>query len=94
MATEIPTGNRSADLESSMAGAREGVRSALDRGMERGQQLKDAAFERASHLRDQAMERGRTAMSAIERTIDERPLMVLGGVFAGGLILGLLLNRK
>ena len=94
MATEIPGGNQAREIQESIADAREGIRGAIDRSAERASQLKDAAFERASHFKDAAMTRGRSALSSVERTIEERPLMVLGGVFAGGLILGMLLSRR
>jgi ElaB/YqjD/DUF883 family membrane-anchored ribosome-binding protein len=94
MATEIRGGNTSADMQEAISGAKDGLRTALDTGRERAAQLKDAAFDRASQFKDAAFDRGRTALSSIEQTIEERPLMVLGGVFAGGLILGLLLSRK
>jgi ElaB/YqjD/DUF883 family membrane-anchored ribosome-binding protein len=94
MATQVPTGNQSRDVQETIEGAREGLRHALDRGSERAAHLKDAAFERASHYKDIAMERGRSALSTIERTIDERPFMFMGGVFLGGIVLGFLLSRR
>jgi ElaB/YqjD/DUF883 family membrane-anchored ribosome-binding protein len=87
MGTQIPTGDQSRNIQ-------ESIKSTIDRGADQAAHLKDAAFERAAHLKDAAMERGRSAFSAIERTIEQRPLAVLGGVFAGGLILGMLLRRR
>ena len=94
MATEIAGGNQSRDIADAVQGAKEGLRSALDSGRERAAHLKDAAMERATQFKDAAFDRGRSALSSVERTIEERPLMVLGGVFAGGLILGLRLARR
>lgn len=94
MATEIPTGARSADLQESLNAAKDGLRGAIDKGAEKAAHLKDAAMGRAAHLKDAAWDRGRTALSAIERTVDERPWMVLGGVFLGGLIIGMFLRRR
>jgi len=94
MATEISGGNQTRDVQDAITGVKEGVRSAVETGRERAAAFKDAAMDRASQLKDMAYDRGRTALSSVERTIEERPLMVLGGVFAGGLILGLLLSRK
>jgi len=105
MANEIPSGNQTKDIQEQIAGAREGIKGVIDKGTERASHLKDAAveragqykdaaMERASHYRDVAMDRGKSALSTVERTIEERPLLVLGGVFAGGLILGMLLSRK
>lgn len=94
MATEIPTANQTREIQETIASTRDTIKSAIDKGTERAAQMKDAAMERASHLKDAAFDRGRTALASVERVIEERPLAVLGGVFAGGLILGLLLSRK
>jgi ElaB/YqjD/DUF883 family membrane-anchored ribosome-binding protein len=94
MATEIPTGARSADIQESLNAAKDGLRGAIDKGAEKASHFKDAAMDRASHLKDVAWDRGRTAFSAIEKTFDERPWMVLGGVFVGGIILGMMLRRR
>ena len=83
MATEIGTGNQTKEVKEMVDNARESIRTAFDRGSEKAAQFKDAAFDR-----------GRTALTAIERTIDERPLAVIGGVFVGGLVLGMLLSRR
>ena len=83
MAIEIPTEKQTKDIKDIVAGARDGLKEAFEKGSERAAVLKDAAFDR-----------GRTALSAIERTIEERPFAVIGGVFAGGLILGMLLRRR
>jgi ElaB/YqjD/DUF883 family membrane-anchored ribosome-binding protein len=82
MAIEIPNEKQGKDVKDIVAGARDGLKEAFDKGSERAGQFKDAA-----------MDRGRTALSTIERTIEERPLAVIGGVFAGGLILGMLMRR-
>jgi ElaB/YqjD/DUF883 family membrane-anchored ribosome-binding protein len=79
MATQIP---ESAEVKEMVENARDGLRQAFEKGSERAVQFKDAAFDR-----------GRTALSAIERTVEERPFAVIGGVFVGGLILGMLLRR-
>jgi ElaB/YqjD/DUF883 family membrane-anchored ribosome-binding protein len=94
MATEIPAGNRSVEINESISGARDGVRAAIDKGTEKAAALKNAAMDRASHLKDAAFDRGRSAFSTIERTVEERPWAVLGGVFVGGLILGMILRRR
>ena len=94
MATEIPSGNRTPDIQETIDNARNGLRGAIDKGAEKASTLKDAAMDRASHLKDAAFDRGRSAASMIEKTIDERPWLVIGGVFAGGLILGMLLRRR
>jgi ElaB/YqjD/DUF883 family membrane-anchored ribosome-binding protein len=82
MATEI-TGGNARDVQEALSTAKESLRSAYDSGR-----------ERAAHYRDVAMERGRNALSTAERTIQDKPLIVLGCVFAGGLMLGWLLSRK
>jgi hypothetical protein len=91
MATEINPQNR--ELSESVAAVREGVKSFIDKGSERASDLKNSAMDRASELKNNAMDRGRDAFSAIQRTIEERPLQVLGGVFVGGLIIGLWMRR-
>jgi ElaB/YqjD/DUF883 family membrane-anchored ribosome-binding protein len=83
MAIEIPNEKQTKDIKDIVAGARDGLKDAFDKGS-----------ERAAHLKDVAMDRGRTALSTIERTMEERPLAVIGGVFAGGLILGMLMRRR
>lgn len=94
MATEIPTGNQTREIQDTIASTRDTIKGAIDRGTEKAAHFKDVAMERAAHLKDAAMERGRSALSRVEHVIEERPLAVLGGVFAGGLILGLLLSRR
>ena len=100
MANEIPPGNQTREIQEGLAGARDGLRTAIDRGADRARELKDAAMDRATHLREVATERaamlrerGRDAWGSVERVIDERPLAVPGGVFVGGIILGMLLRR-
>jgi ElaB/YqjD/DUF883 family membrane-anchored ribosome-binding protein len=83
MATEMPTGDQTREIQETIEGARHTIREAIDRGT-----------ERAVHFKDAALDRGRSAVSRIEHAIEERPLMVLGGVFAGGLLLGFLLSRR
>jgi ElaB/YqjD/DUF883 family membrane-anchored ribosome-binding protein len=56
-------------------------------------EIVDSARDKAMHFKDVALDRGRDAVTAIERVIEERPLAVLGGVFAGGILLGMLLRR-
>lgn len=94
MATEMPTGNQTREIQDTISSTRDSIKSAIDKGTERASHLKDAAMERASHLKDLAYDRGKSALASVERVIEERPLAVLGGVFAGGLILGFLLSRK
>ena len=94
MATEIPTGNQTREIQDTITNTRESIKGAIDRGAEKAVHLKDAAMERASHLKDAAFDRGRSALANVERVIEERPIAVLGGVFAGGLILGFLLSRR
>jgi len=83
MATEMTGGNQARDVQEAITSAKESLRHAYEGGR-----------ERAAHLRDVAMERGRNALSTAERTIQDKPLIVLGCVFAGGLMLGWLLSRK
>ena len=94
MATEIPSENQTREIQETIASKRDQIKHAIDRGTERAHHLKDAAMERASHMKDAALDRGRSALSRVETVIEERPLAVLGGVFAGGLILGFLLSRR
>ena len=94
MGTEIPTGNRSGDIKETLDAAGNGMRSAFEKGTEKASHLKDAAFERASSLKDAAIGRGRSTFAMIERAVDERPWAVLGGVFVGGIILGMFLRRR
>ncbi len=91
MATEINPQNR--ELSESVAAVREGVKSFIDKGSERAADLKNSAMDRAADLKNSAMDRGRDAYGAMQRTIEERPLAVIGGVFAAGLIIGLWMRR-
>jgi ElaB/YqjD/DUF883 family membrane-anchored ribosome-binding protein len=80
MATEINPQNR--ELSESVAAVREGVKNFIDKGS-----------ERAADLKNSAMDRGRDAFSTIQRTIEERPFAVIGGVFVGGLLIGMWMRR-
>lgn len=91
MTTEINHQNR--DLAESVAAVRDGAKNLFDKGAERAAEIKHAAVDRASVLKHSAMERGGDAVSTIQRTIEERPIAVLGGVFLGGLLLGMWLRR-
>jgi ElaB/YqjD/DUF883 family membrane-anchored ribosome-binding protein len=83
MATEIGSGNQTKEVKEMVDNARDSLRTAFDKGSEKAAQFKDAAFDR-----------GRNALTTIERTIEERPMAVVGGVFLGGILLGMLLSRR
>ena len=82
----MPNNSPTQDLQQDIAGGvhavTDSVRGLIDRGT-----------ERAAHIRDVAMERGRNAISRAQHTVEERPLMALGGAFVAGLLLGLWLRR-
>ena len=94
MATEIPVPNQPAEVKEAISHARASLRDAYSKGADKAGQLKDAAMERAGRYKGLAFDKGKSAISMIEQTIEERPFAVLGGVFLGGLVIGFLMRRK
>lgn len=94
MTSEIPVANQHPEVKEAITTARASLRDAYSKGADKAVQLKDAALERAGRYKDVALDKGRSAMSMIEQTIEERPFTVIGGVFLGGLIIGFLMRRK
>lgn len=94
MATEIPVPHQPPEVKEAISTARAKLTDAYSKGADKASHLKDAALERAGRYKDVAFDKGRSAISMIEQTIEERPFAVLGGVFLGGLVIGFLMRRR
>jgi ElaB/YqjD/DUF883 family membrane-anchored ribosome-binding protein len=56
--------------------------------------LIDRTTERAHELKEAAMQRGKNAVSAVQTSVESRPLAYIAGAFAGGILLGMWLRRR
>jgi ElaB/YqjD/DUF883 family membrane-anchored ribosome-binding protein len=90
---ENTTGNISGTSNVS-AGARQDVGTTGGRLGESAKQLLERGGERGAEMRDRAMQRSRDFVQNIQTRVEGHPLPYIAGAFAGGILLGLWLRRR
>jgi ElaB/YqjD/DUF883 family membrane-anchored ribosome-binding protein len=73
-----------------VSAVRDSAKALFERGTERAQEL----GHRAQEISQDALARGKDAISSLERTIGNHPVIAIGTAFVGGLLLGALIVRR